>query len=82
MKKFMVYFEDSENVYKAAIPAKDQKAAAEYVKGNGDIIAIKEVTNDYHISLDKVADALQKAGFGEYEMDFITRTLSQCNIAE
>lgn len=82
MKKYMVYFEDSENVYKAAIPAKDQKDAADYVKGNGEIIAVKDVTDQFPISLDKVADALQRAGFGEYEMDLITRTLSRMNIAD
>lgn len=82
MKKYMVYFEDSENVYKAAIPAKDQKDAADYVKGNGEIIAVKDVTDQFPISLDKVADALQRAGFGQVETDLITRTLQINDIAD
>ena len=82
MKKFMVYLEDGDDVYKVAIPAKDQKAAAEYVNGNGDIIAIKDVSDHYPIDIIKVSDALKNAGFGKVEMDLITRTLCQCNIAE
>lgn len=82
MKKYMVYLDDGKDCYKLAIPAKDEKAAREYVQGNGEVIAVKEVTNDYSISVDKVAQALQNAGFGKYEMDYITRALQEINIAE
>lgn len=80
MKKYMVYLDDNTDCYKLAIPAKDEKTAREYVQGNGEVIAVKEVTNDYPISADKVAQALQNAGFGKYEMDFITRALQEINI--
>lgn len=82
MKKYMVYLDDGDNVYKVAIPAKDEKAAREYVKGNGEVIAVKDITNDCSISAEKVGEALKKAGFGETEMDLITRALHQINICE
>lgn len=82
MKKFMVYLEDRNNVYKVAVPAKSKKAAIEYVRGNGEVIAVTDVTGDYTISIEKVGQALHAAGFGETEMDFITRCLLTCNIAE
>lgn len=82
MKKFMVYLDDGKDVFKLAIPAKDEKIAREYVKGNGEIIAVKDITNDFPISVEKVGEALTKAGFGEIEMDLITRALQQINIAE
>ena len=81
-KKFMVYLEDGEDVYKVAIPAKNEKEVRDYVSGNGDIIAIKDITNDYPISSEKVHDALQRAGFGRTEIDLITRALSKISITD
>lgn len=82
MKKYIIYLDDGHDCYKAAVPAKNEKAAREYVQGNGEVIAVKEVTSEFPISADKVAQALQNAGFGRYEMDFITRALQQTNICD
>ena len=82
MKRFMVYLDDGDNVYKLAIPAKDEKAAREYVQGNGEVIAVKEVEAKDLISAERVAQALENANFGKYEIDFITRALQEINICE
>lgn len=82
MKKYFVYIDDGRYVYKLAVPAKNEKAAADYVTGNGDIIAIKDVTKDYPISAEAVAVALQNANFSSKEIDFIVRCLTFNNIAE
>jgi len=82
MKKYMVYLDDGKNAYKVAIPAKDEKVAREYVQGNGEVIAVKDVTQNYPISADKVADALKNASFGQIEIDLITRALQQIDICE
>ena len=82
MKKYLVYMDDGHNCFKLAIPADSVKAAKKYVAGNGEIIKVTDVTEDYPISVEKVGEALLKAGFGEYETDFITRALTQINIAE
>ena len=82
MKRFMVYLDDGENVYKLAIPAKDEKSAREYVQGNGEVIAVKEVATKDLISAEKVGQALKNADFGKYEIDFITRALQEINICE
>lgn len=82
MKKYMVYFEDGDNVYKAAVPAKSEKAAREFVKGNGEIVKVKDITADYPISLVKIEHALRTAQFGQIEIDLITRTLYMANIAD
>ena len=79
MKKYVVYIDDGEKCYKMAIPATSKASAKKYVQGNGDIISIEET--QCYISLEKVAQALIKANFGEMEVDFITRTLSQTDIA-
>lgn len=61
---------------------KGSKAARKYVEGNGEVVAIKDVTKDFPISLDKVAQALKNAQFGQIEIDLITRCLSFNDIAE
>lgn len=82
MKRFMVYLDDGDNVYKLAIPAKDEKAAREYVQGNGEVVAVKELESRDLISAERVAQALESANFGKYEIDFITRALQEINICE
>lgn len=82
MKKYMIYMDDGKNCFKVAIPAKNEKAAREYVKGNGEIIAVKDVTEEFPISSEKVANALLSAHFGEIEMDLIIRCLQMNDIAE
>ena len=81
MKKYMVYMDDGKDCFKLAIPAKNEEAARDYVSGNGEIIAVKDVTEDYPISADYISKALEKDGFGEFEIDFIIRALTEMNIA-
>lgn len=78
----MVYLDDGKDCFKAAIPATNEKAARKYVEGNGEVIAVKDITEDFPISLDKVAQALKNAQFGQIEIDLITRCLSFNDIAE
>lgn len=82
MKKYMVYMDDGANLMKLAIPADSVKAAKKYVNGNGEVIKVADVTEDYPINANKIAEALKNAEFGEIEIDFIIRTLTMHNIAE
>lgn len=81
MKKYMLYLDDGHDVFKVFVPAKNEKMAREFVKGNGEVVAVKDVTEDYLISADKVASALRNACFGKAEIDFILRSLVEFNIA-
>lgn len=85
LKKYMVYMDDgSENggCFKVAIPAKNEKEARKYVEGNGEVIAIKDVTEMYPIDADKVAKALANAKFGRTETMFMLRALQYAEIIE
>lgn len=82
MKKYLVYLDDSTDCFKVAVPAFDEKAARKYVEGNGEIIAVKDISDDYPIDLNKVVQALRSAQFGQIEIDLITRCLSFSDIAE
>lgn len=81
-RKYLVYLDDGVNVFKVAIAAKSKDKAIEWCAGNGEVIAVKDVTEEYHISADKVSRALEDAGFGDLEIDFINRALSGLGITE
>lgn len=82
MKKYMVYIDDGKDCFKVAVPAKNETAARKYVEGNGEVIAVKDITGDFPISLDKVSEALNNVHFGKTEIDLIVRCLSLNSIAE
>ena len=83
LKKYFVYLDDgSDDVLKVAIPAKNENDARDYCNGNGEVIAVREVSERYPIDADAVAKALINAGFGQTETDLITRTLQRTRIAE
>lgn len=82
-QKYFVYVDDGENVFKVAVAAVSEEAAKAWFSGNGrEVISVRDVTEDYPISADKVRDALNKAGFGKAEQDFIVRALTEFEIAE
>ena len=82
LRKFMVYLDDGRDVYKIAVPAENENGAKEYCRGNGEVIAVKDVTEEYPIDEDKVATALRTSGFGDIEVKLITRALHMCGITE
>lgn len=82
MRKYMVYIDAGQDTMKIAVPANSVKAAKQYVEGNGEVVAVKDITDDFPIRADYVADALKAAGFGKIEIDLIIRTLTSTRIAE
>lgn len=82
MKKYMVYIDDDGDCFKVAIPAENETAARKYVEGNGEVIAVKDVTKDYPISSYKISEALRNSHFKPVEIDFIVRCLVFNDIAE
>ena len=81
-RKYFVYLDDGRDVFKVAIPAISEEAAKAWCAGNGEIIAVRDVTEKYPISSDEVRDALSEACFGEFEQDFIIRALTEFEIIE
>lgn len=81
LNKYIAYIDDGEEVFKVAIPAKNEKEAIEYCKGNGEVISIRSA-NGYDIDLHLVSEALRQAKFEKLDIDFILRTLQMTGIAE
>ena len=81
-KKYLVTVMCNGTTVVVAIPAHSKKAAAEFLKGNGEVLSVVDVTDKFPIGVDKVGDALAMAQFGQIEMDLVTRALLAVGIAE
>lgn len=85
--KYMVYVDGGTDhdgndiLMKIAVPAKDEQDALDYVFGNGEIVAVRDVSDEYRINSSRVYDALEKANFTQHEIDYIVRTLQRTEIA-
>ena len=82
MKKlnvYSVYLDDGKDVFRVTVPAANKKDAAEYVRGNGNVVAIKPADLQ-DIDLDALADTLKRAQWGQMEIDIITRALAACGL--
>ena len=82
LKKYMVYLDDGKDVFKIAVPAENEADARKFVEGNGEVVAIKDVTDEIHIPVEKVANALVEAHFPVRERDFIQRALVKTGICD
>jgi len=81
MRKYYVYLDDGNDVYKIAVPAENEDKAKEFVNGNGEVIAVKEI--NCSIKTEKVADALiSSQQFDDTQMDLIIRALEFIGITE
>lgn len=81
MKKFVVYVDDEISVFKANVAATDEESAKKYVMGNGEIIAVKDVTDKCRITMDDITDLL-KSEVPQQKIDFIVATLLNTGIIE
>ena len=83
---YRCYVDDgSDNVMKILIPAMSKEDATEWIRGNGEVIAIKDVTDEYRFSdqmLQEMARALAADGYGTATTDIITRLLEQTGLTK
>lgn len=82
MRIFAVYADDNDHVYKLFIPGENEEFAREYANGIGEIVMVKDVTDEFNISSYSVQRALTNHGFSEREIDVIVRALSFVGITE
>lgn len=79
LNTYSVYIDDGENVYKIATPGESEEQAAQYWKGNGEVIAVKELNKI--ICTTEIWDALENAGYDHEYCDLVTRALNMVGIA-
>ena len=75
MHIYYAYLDDGTNTFKVPVPAYSVKEAREYVRGNGEIVAIKE-DKDSIIDGGQVYTALKNAGFDRYTAEIVMRLVS------
>ena len=79
MNVYDMYMDDGHDTFKVTIPAFSKKDAKEYVQGNGEVLAIKP-SELQDIDLNCLADTLKRSGWGQQEIDVITRALAQIGL--
>ena len=79
MNVYDLYMDDGHNTFKVTVPAFSKKDAKEYVQGNGEVVAIKP-SELQDIDLSCLADTLKRSGWGQQEIDVITRALAQIGL--
>ena len=79
MNVYDLYMDDGEATYKVTVPAFSKKDAKAQVEGNGEVVAIKP-SELQDIDLNCLADTLKRSGWGQKEVDIITRALAQIGL--
>ena len=79
MNIYDMYMDDGHNTFKVTVPAFSKRDAKEYVQGNGEVVAIKP-SELQDIDLNCLADTLKRSGWGQQEIDVITRALAQIGL--
>lgn len=74
-----VYLDDGRSTLKITIPAESKTAATKYVAGNGEVVAVRPCSLQ-DIDTEFLADTLRRDGWGQTEIDTITRTLQICGL--
>lgn len=83
MRKFKiyeVYMDDGYDCFKVTVPAQTKQGAIDYVNGNGEIIHIRESELLKDINTEVLADTLKLNGWGQPEIDTITRLIAICGL--
>lgn len=80
MTVYDVYLDDGRDALKVTVPAESQKAAEQYVEGNGEVVAIRKNPDIQDIDLHFLAETLGRNGWGKTEIDIITRALVQVGL--
>lgn len=80
MNVYDVYLDDGRDAIKVTVPAENAKAAEKYCDGNGEIVKTRLNPNIQDIDLNCLANTLRKDGWGQMEIDIITRALAQVGL--
>lgn len=69
------YNNSSEDIYSVLIPAENVEKAIEYANGNGEIIATKDVTDNFNVNISDVMQAMENEGLSKEIITIVERTL-------
>lgn len=82
-KMYEIIILDSEHVYKHHGIYRTEKDARKSAEGNGEVVRIKDVTENFPLSGDMIFSALKNAGFGQIEANaiysFVSSNYANCN---
>lgn len=83
LRKYRVVIDTGENNFiEAFIPGRSISDVKRYCSGNGKIVHIQDITNEYKISHSRVSNILRNSGLTDIEYRFIVRALEISGITE
>lgn len=81
MRAYEMIIDSKDSVFKCVRPAKDVKQLKYIYGGNGEMVRIKDVTEEYGIDLSYLRNVLTgkcNGHFGEIETDLIISIVQRC----
>ena len=78
MKMFKTYFDDGDTCFKVIRPAESKSQFYSRFGGNGEIIKIDDVTEEFPLDPEKLLDDLRRIGYGEPEAYAISECVRKC----
>ena len=81
MRIFTVYLEAGDNLFKVLIPAECEEEAMEQCIGNGEVIAVKDVTSNHRFDTVELWKTLEQAGYDKEKIQLLDRLLENLGLA-
>ena len=81
MKIFAVYLESKDDLFKTLIPAECEEEAMERCIGNGEVIAVKDVTSNHRFDTVELWKTLEQAGYDKEKIQLLDRLLENLGLA-
>lgn len=78
MKLFEIILDADRNVIKAHVAADNRKKALAECTGNGEVVRIKDVTQDFPLSREYFEKALMAARYGDCEQKLLLAMFDKC----
>ena len=83
---YQLYLDDgTDMVIKVLVPGISEADALDYADGNGELVSMKDVTDEFRFSdqaLQEMTRALRADGYGKHTADIITRLIEQTGLAK
>ena len=77
MKLFEAIVDDGQDVFKVFETAKDEKDFKDIYGGNGEIVRLKDVSENYEINVEELYNALVREGYNKIQALIITRCVEE-----
>ena len=81
LNKYLVYIDNGKQTTSKALTATSKKSVMKALEGQGEVVAVKNLTEDHPLKADTIREVLQASGkFDKLELDWIIHALTMTGI--